>query len=100
MKQRRIPAKKGRSMHRVYSIVFIANTGRQDGPLPKYLLEALQRFQDEKKEGAPRYCLIAHDMSVYPGVSVRSPSLGLNGDGLSIQGAMLNMLGNFDPGQY
>ncbi len=85
--------------HETYSVVFIANTGRNDVPLPDYLLEALARFQSEK-EGAPRYCLIAHDMSVHPGVSVRSPSLGLNGDGLSIQGAMLNMLGKFKPDEY
>ncbi len=70
-------------------------------PFPTTSLKRLRVSRVKKMGGgAPRYCLIAHDMSVYPGVSVRSPSLGLNGDGLSIQGAMLNMLGKFNPGNY
>jgi hypothetical protein len=78
------------------SVVFIANTGRDDPPLPDYLKEALARF---KKEGGARYLLVAHDVAV-AGSTVASIELGMHGDGKSTQYAILDMLGKFNPGAY
>lgn len=82
-----------------YSVVFIANTGRGDEPLPGYLKEALERFQ---REGKARYLLVAHDVEVTPDSPMRvsSETLGLSGQGRSVQYALLDMLGKFNPGAY
>lgn len=81
-----------------FTVVFIANTGRGDQPLPDYLLEALNRFQEERAK--PRYCLVAHDVQIFPGMAARSQTLKLSGEGDSVQFAVLNMLGEFNPGPY
>lgn len=81
-----------------YSVVFIANTGRDDPPLPAYLKEALERFQ---KEGKARYLLVAHDVRIgFSPLRASSDSLGLSGEGGSMQYAVLDMLGRFNPGRY
>lgn len=80
-----------------FSVVFIANSGRSDEPLPDYLQEALRRFAQEEKK--PRYCLIAHDVEG-GGSSVFSKTLGMSGTGKSTQGSLLNMLARYNPGIY
>ena len=82
------------------SVVFIANTGRDDPPLPEYLMEALLRFE---REGQARYKLNAHDLEVSTtgtGMGVSSQKLKLSGLGKSVQFALLDMFGTHDPGAY
>lgn len=78
------------------SLVFIANTGRADTPLPSYLVEALQRF---KEEGGARYVLVAQDL-VVDGPNVSSEKLRLSGQGATVQQALVAMVGQFNPGTY
>ncbi len=82
------------------SLVFIANTGRNDKSLPQYLLDALNRFQIEQA-GAdnPRYFLVTHDLKIGPG-EVSSERLGMRGQGRSTQYALLDLLDKINPGPY
>lgn len=85
-------------MEMQYSLVFIANTGRDDPPMPDYLVEALTRFE---KEGVARYKLIAHDICINNGpLRTSSNHLRLQGSGVSVQYALLDMLSKFNPGPY
>lgn len=83
-----------------FSIVFIANTGRADKPLPGYLVEALERYEQEEQRA--RYCLVAHDVQIELGspMGTQSKCLGLHGAGGSVQYALLDMLSKFNPGRY
>lgn len=77
-----------------YTLVFLFNNGRDDKPLPTYLVEALERFV---QEGGCRHCVVAHDVEG-SGSHLTSRTLNCAGqDERGMQAAALNMLSKCPP---